>query len=331
MTRVGIVALSSVVPPVEFQIGVEFLRSQGLNVRVHPQVHSQHWLHAGRDEVRAAALMELATDPTIDVIWCARGGYGAAKLLPLLDRLTAEQGVPPPKLLVGYSDVTVIHEYVRNRWRWHTLHAAMPAAVNFSLLPGADWSATLAAVTRDRTIAWPWQNRPLHWVTAPPVEPIEAALIGGNLSLWQTLAGTPYAPPRRPHILFLEDLAEEFYRIDRMMTHLEQSGLLDACAAIVLGDFTDCDDEAQTCLAAGTDETAIKDPAKAPRQPLRPTYSMPDLFAEVFATIGARRLIPIATGLPVGHGPNFAPLPLGARYRLSADGTLALVKWDWQR
>lgn len=322
MVNVGIVALSSVVPPVEFAAGAENLRSAGgFDVRVHPQVIGQHWLHAGNDETRAAALFEYAHDPAIDVVWCARGGYGAAKLMPILDRLTAERGVPPmKKLLVGYSDVTVMHEYVRNRWGWHTLHAVMPAAANFASLPPGDWSATLAAVTRSTPVEWPWAATPLRWITPPPAQAIEAPLIGGNLSLWQTLAGTPYAPPRRPHILFLEDLDERFYRIDRMMTHVAQSGLLDACTAVVLGDFTDCSDEVQTCRAPDPD---------APRQPLRPTYAFDDLLREVFAAIGQRQNLPIALGMPVGHGPNFAPLPLGARYRLEPGGALSLLEWPW--
>lgn len=318
--RIGIVALSSVVPPVEFQAGVEHLRSAGgFDVVVHPQALGQHWLHAGNDEVRASALFEMASDPSVDVVWCARGGYGAAKLLPILDRLTAERGVPSArKLLVGYSDVTVMHEYVRNRWGWSTLHAAMPAASNFPTLPPQDWLATRAAV-RGEPVDWPWDATTLRWLTPPPAQPIEAPLIGGNLSLWQTLAGTPYAPPRRPHILFLEDLSERFYRIDRMMTHVDQAGLLDTCVAIVLGDFTDCADESQTCAAP--------DPA-APRQPLRPTYQFDDLLQHVFVPVAARHDIPLAMGLPVGHGPHFAPLPLGARYRLSGDGAMRLAGWD---
>jgi muramoyltetrapeptide carboxypeptidase len=318
--RIGIVALSSVVPPVEFSKGVEHLRDSGFVVIVHPQVTSRHWLHAGADEDRAAALFEFARDESIDAVWCARGGYGAAKLLPILDRLTAERGVPAAKkLLVGYSDVTVMHEYVRARWGWSTLHAAMPAASNFASLPPQDWAATLAAVRREPSIDWPWATSPLRWLTPPPAQPIEAPLIGGNLSLWQTLAGTPYAPPRRPHILFLEDLGEKFYKLDRMMTHLAQAGMLDTCVALVLGDFTDCSDESQTCAAA--------DPA-APRQPLRPTYDYDDLLREVFLAVAARQGLPVAIGLPVGHGPHFAPLPLGARYRLSGDGALRLLDWD---
>src|SRR5689334_5353815 len=99
--RIGIVAASSVVPPVEFEAGVAHLRDNGFDVRVHGAVLRQHFTFAGTDEQRAGALVEFAHDPAIDVVWLARGGYGATRLLPMLDRLTATRGKPPRKLLVG--------------------------------------------------------------------------------------------------------------------------------------------------------------------------------------------------------------------------------------
>lgn len=331
LPRIGIVAASSVVPPVEFAAGVEHLREQGFGVAVHPQVLTNHWLHAGDDESRAQALYEYAVNPDIDVIWLARGGYGAAKIMPILDRLCAAHGLPPAgKLLVGYSDVTVLHEYTRNRWRWNTLHAPMPAANNFACLAGHDWDALLAAVSRSDSVDWPWNHTQLRWVTPPPSQPIEATLVGGNMSLWEDLTGTPYAPLRQPHLLFLEDLAEAYYRIDRMMTHLEQAGALDTTVGLVLGDFTDCNDERQTCLATGVDVHATwnKD-TSPPLQQLRPVYQFDDLLREVFEKLGRRRNLPIALGLPVGHGPHFAPLPLGATYRVDPAGSLRLKHWGW--
>src|SRR4051794_2245356 len=115
--RVGIFAASSPVPEIEFAAGIDHLRASGFEPVVHAQVPKQHFTFAGPDEERAGAIYEYATDPSIDVLWAARGGYGAGRLLPILDRLTAERGVPPQrKLLVGYSDVTVLHEYARTRW-----------------------------------------------------------------------------------------------------------------------------------------------------------------------------------------------------------------------
>src|SRR4051794_8258231 len=108
---VGIVAASSPVPQVEFLRGLERLREFGFVPIVHEQVPKQHFTFAGSDEERAGALYSYAKDPRFYVIWTARGGYGAQRLLPMLDDLTSQHGVPPKKLLVGYSDVTVLHEY----------------------------------------------------------------------------------------------------------------------------------------------------------------------------------------------------------------------------
>jgi muramoyltetrapeptide carboxypeptidase len=320
--KIGIFAASSAVPMFEFERGVNHLRASGFDPIVHAQVPAQHFTFAGRDDERAAAIYEYATDPTISVLWAARGGYGAGRLLPLLDDLTARHGAPPPgKLLVGYSDVTVLHEFVRQRWGWSTLHAPMPAASNFSTLDAREYAAIVAYVRGHRADA-PWAHALLSWLTEPPRATITGDLIGGNLALWQTLAGTPYQPSCAGKILFFEDLGEAYYRIDRMVVQIEQSGMLDGATAIVLGDFCDCKDEDNQCWA-NAEGTAKKS--------LRRTYDQREAFDEIFGRVGRKLSIPIACGLPVGHGPHFAPLPLGARYELDAAGRLSLTEWDWLR
>lgn len=318
--RVGIFAASSIVPQVEFTTGVEHLRQHGFDPTVAPQVSEHHFIFPGSDESRAEAMFSFAKDPNINVLWAARGGYGAGRLLPILDRLTRERGAPSAKkLLIGYSDVTVLHEFVRQRWHWNTLHAPMPAASNFSRLDEKEWSSIVALIHQTPT-ALPWETTTLQWMTDSPTQPIRAELIGGNLSLWAALAGTPYLSSGKNRIIFLEDVDEAFYRIDRMMVQLEQSGALDGAAAIVLGDFTDCKDENNTCLArAGGDE----------RKPLRKVFEQAEAFGHIFIPIAKRLGVPLAQGLGVGHGPRFAPLPLGAQYELSPQGKLKLVHWDW--
>ena len=321
-TPVGIFAASSIVPLVELEIGLEHLRRFGFDPRVEPQVLSNHFMFPGTDDERAQTIYRLATDPSVSILWAARGGYGAGRLLPLLEKLTAERGAPKQKkLLVGYSDVTVLHEFVRNRWGWSTLHAPMPAASNFSTFDSLEWQAIVDLVNRKRT-APPWERATLQWMTAAPSRTIQAELIGGNLSLWAALAGTPVFPSGKGRIIFLEDIDEPFYRIDRMMTQLEQSGAFDGAAAIVLGDFTNCKDENNTCRASPTGDE---------RKPLRQVFEQTEAFEHIFTPIGRRLGVPIAQGLPVGHGPHFAPLPLGATYELSPQGKLKLLEWDWLR
>jgi muramoyltetrapeptide carboxypeptidase len=329
--RIGIVAPSSPCGQVELELGIERLAGEGFDVVVHPQCAGQHFTFAGSDDDRAAALWELANDKDIDVIWCARGGYGAARLLPIFERMTSEHGTPPRKLLVGYSDVTVLHEFVRRRWNWPTLHAPMPAA-DLSVIKADEWRAAVELVKRNRPPI-SYEQPCLSFITDRPNEPIRAELIGGNLSLWQSLMGTPWQPDARGKILFFEDLSEPFYRIDRMFTHVVQSGGLDGAAAIVLGDFTDCKDESHQVLKPpATDEDRAKlrqDRSGAPRVPLRKTYDQRGAFDVIFGEVGQRLGMPVASGLPVGHGPNFAPLPLGATYELDREGALRLLGWEW--
>src|SRR5258706_12862328 len=109
MMRIGIVAPSSAVGQVELNNGVEHLRAHGFEVVIHPNCARLHYTFAGTDAERAQALYDFAADPMIDVIWAAGGGYGATRILPLLDNLCEEFGSPRGKLLVGYSDITVLH------------------------------------------------------------------------------------------------------------------------------------------------------------------------------------------------------------------------------
>ena len=311
--RIGVVAASSVVPRLELEAGVERLRGEGFDVRVDPRCFEQHFTYAGGDAARAQSFWEASIDPSIDVLWMARGGYGATRLLPELERLTVERGEPMPrKLLVGYSDVTALHEFVRRRWRWTTLHAPMPAEANFGQYPPAHWRGLLDLV-RGKHPGAIWGERPLTWLTKP--SDVSAELIGGNLSLWAAMTGTPYPPAAaRGRIVFFEDIGEKFYRIDRMVTQIRQAGLLDGAAAMVLGDFTNCDDDAVK-IVRGPGQTKV---------PLRPQYDWARAVAEIFGGLG----VSVATGLPVGHGPNFAPLPLGAVFEITGDGTFNLKGWD---
>lgn len=326
-TRIGIVAASSVVPSLEFQLGVEFLREHFFEVSVHPQVLEQHFTFAGTDHRRAEALYAFAQDPRLDVVWMARGGYGAARLLPILDELTAKHGVPQKKLLVGYSDVTVLHEYCRIRWNWETLHAPMPAASNFTTMPDETIEAIFSCV-RIGGARFPWEHAKLTYLDVKPQQHIHAELVGGNLTLWASLMGTAYQPIVDGKMMFFEDLGEAAYRIDRYITQIDQSGGFDGCKAIVLGDFTRCADENNDCAKPLQEGETLADVkprlATRPRVPLRRVYPLDEALQEIFGFISRKHQIPVAKGLPVGHGPNFNPLPLGMEYRLSPDGYLHL-------
>src|SRR5215208_1551432 len=270
--RVGILATSSCVPQVELHIGIQLLHDAGFETVIHDNCSQQSFTFAGTDQDRAEALWELATDQTIDILWCARGGYGATRLLPILHHLTQRHGPPPKKLLIGYSDVTVLHEFVRTHWNWSTLHAVMPAAHGFVHLPPQQWAATLSAI-RHQPSSEPWAPHRLEFLANAPAMPVEAALVGGTLTLWAALCGTPDQPSAQNEILFFEDLAETWYRIDRMVTQLHHAGAFEGAKAIILGDFKDCNDE---------NTLVRKDRDSEEKIPLRPIYSQRQCMQETF-------------------------------------------------
>lgn len=336
MARIGIsiVAPSSRVPRVELELGVARLKELGHAPRLHPQTKRQHLFFAGTDEERAQAFFEAAVDPATSVVWCARGGYGAIRLLPYLDRITAQRGVPERKLLVGYSDATILLEYVRNRWSWATLHGPMIAGPSY-LTQSETESAALEGWIRAESSKPAWSGRKLRFLGTKPKQALEGPLVGGNLTVWTALSGTPYAPPPKGKILFFEDVGEQLYRVDRMLQQLVLSGGFKQVRAVVLGEFQGCDDIPPRVLAkapaARRLEAVLKKPRPADLAPLRPkldtTKTLTRLFRDVCEPLG----IPVAAGLPVGHGHGKAALPLGASYRLGTDGKLQILRWDWLR
>lgn len=331
-TTIGIVTPCSATPQVELSLGVDRLTDAGFNVRVHPQCAKQHYWFAGKDHERAEALFDFAHDPEIDIVWSGRGGSGGPRLLPILDELTAKRGAPPKKLLAGYSDVTVLHHYAHTRWGWSTLHASMPAS-DFYDISDAHFAATLALARKQR-IDMPWHNDRMQFLTAPPTKPIRSRLTGGNLAVWNYLVGTPWQEhDMAGKILFFEDLGEDYYRLDSLLNQIAQSGGLNNLGAIVLGEFTNCQDDAYQVLknkpAPDQVHAVMADKSKHETIPLRPVYDQLDALKGIFVTQAERYGFPVAYKLPVGHGPEYAPLPLNAEYELTTDGALNLLSWDW--
>ena len=330
--HIGIVAPSSKVPQVELTIGVEKLIQEGFYVHVHPQCKKSHLFFAGTDQERAEAFYEYAQSPKIDVVWCGRGGHGALRVLPLLEEMTQRQGIPKKKLLIGYSDSTGLMEYVRTRWGWSILHGPMPSLRKFSILPEADWNALTAWIHQESYSA-SWLETKLKFVGNSPHRSIKGPLIGGNLTVLNSLLATPFQPQLKNALLFLEDVDESFYRIDRMIYHLRLAGYFQGVKAVILGNFLNCKDTVGRVLKSKPNPRALSRVLNSPSDdelhPLRRQLKEKVAFNSIFGELGDRLGIPIAYGLPVGHGPEVCSLPLGGEYDLSPQGRLKLKKWDW--
>jgi muramoyltetrapeptide carboxypeptidase len=234
---------------------------------------------AGPDAVRAEALRRALGDAEVKAVFCARGGSGAGRLLPLLD--VAET---PPKLLVGFSDATVLHAALQAQGR-ASIHA--PVVTQLADQPES-------VVERLFQLLEGGLPGPLTGATALVPGVAEGPLLGGNLATFATLLGTPWLPDTRGAVLLLEEDNEQPYRLDRLWTHLRNAGVFAGLAGIALGDFTACE-------RPGADFTA----------------------RDILRTLAEETRLPCALGFPVGHGPVNTPLSLGTRVRLDAGaGTL---------
>jgi muramoyltetrapeptide carboxypeptidase len=259
---------------------VVLLESWGLRVRVRTD-KAHHFYLAGTDPARADQLNAALADPDTKVIFCTRGGYGSPRLLPYLKRET----LPPPKILVGYSDITALHLAVRRLWPQIDVIHGPNVATHQLLGPEAECDLTRQSLHEALFSA----NRVL-------VEQLEflrpgsaqGRLEGGCLSLVVSTLGTAYASRTRGAIVFLEDTGEAPYRIDRMLTQLGNAGKLDEVRGVVFGVMRNC-----------------KDPNNDLREVLK------DFFRE--------SAFPVAFGLRSGHGEVNLSLRLGARAELDSE------------
>jgi muramoyltetrapeptide carboxypeptidase len=258
-------------------------RALGWEPVVGPHALARFGYLAGTDAERLHDLNTALRDDEVDGVWCLRGGYGAMRLLSDVDYEALQRR---PKALIGHSDITALHAAVGRRCDMVSFHGPMArgALTDFSR------DSLVRAVVEGRDPCGPSDARTLRGGRA------EGRLVGGNLALLASLAGTHYAPDYSDAILVLEDVGETTYRIDRMLRQLMLSGALARVSAIAYGYFTD-----------GTDEG---DAASLP---------LDDVLCEAADFAG----VPAVAGIPLGHVADQWTIPLGARAELDADaGTL---------
>jgi muramoyltetrapeptide carboxypeptidase len=327
--RIGIVAPSSVIPKVEFELGIEQLERHGYEIETHLSVFGEYYFYPGTDQERANAFLDFAFRDDLDAIWCARGGYGATHLLPFLEKATLRKK-PAKKTLLGYSDATALLEFVRTRWGWNTIHAPMPSLRTFSLLKSDELNSMNSLIhhlCRKEKLKSPvFDLKPIF--VPKTFKGVQAPIVGGNLAVWNSLIGTKYVGNARGKILFFEDVSENAARINRMIHHLEQSGGLKGVKAVVLGDFLDCNDTVPQCLQEHPSvdddfEMYLRSPPKSSMGLLRTPLSSTEALEFVFHSLGERNGIPVYRDLPMGHGPNFYSMQLGRKANLKKDGKLS--------
>ncbi len=286
--RVALVCASSAVPEERLEPAVAAVRALGLEPVVYPTCNyvNRHGDFAATDIQRARDLTDAFLDPDIQGVISIRGGYGAGRLLPLLDWPAI---LAHPKYFSGYSDVTALHIAFHNAGVV-THHTVMPSTEYYE--PVDDY--TMNELRRSLfggfggVLPMPqgWQCRTLVPGRA------EGALVGGNLSLVRDSLGTPWELDTRGKLLFLEDVDEAPYRVDGMLTQLRNAGKLDDCAGVILGYWTNC----------------------VPKDD-KPGLSLEEILQELLGGLGK----PVLMNVPCGHSLPSMALPLGANMRLDAD------------
>jgi muramoyltetrapeptide carboxypeptidase len=290
--RVAVLCASSPADPGALAAGLDALRFAGLDPVTYPSAHDPGTLRrylAGDDAMRAGDLRSALTDPGIAGILFARGGSGAQRTLEAMDwdGLDPKAGMRP-KVLVGYSDVTAVLEAVAVRLGWASVFGPVVAM--------REGASPYSFGSLLRTLMRPEQATVIRYPQAVTTVPglARGVTVGGTLSLLVSSLGTGTSRPARGGILLLEDVNEDDYRVDRMLTQLRRSGYLDGVAGIVAGAFVGCG----------------------------PQEAIQDILAERLGSLG----VPMIAWADVGHGALFQAFPCGIAAELdAAAATLRLL------
>lgn len=295
---IAIIAPASVPDREKMERGVSRLEEMGFRVKFFGDIYRRWGYLAGSDEARAEELTASVTDLEVKAIFPARGGTGITRLLDILDYSIFRKH---PKIIAGFSDITALHAALISQAGLVTFHSphpmdgiGMPNGLT-DLSARTLWRALLAEnYTNRQEVGYeiPLTEAERDNMITFASGTAQGTLVGGNLSLVCALLGTPYEFDMTGAILFLEEIAEEPYRVDRMLSQLRLAGKLDQLSGVVLGQFTDCG-------VSGD----------------KPSLTLPEIFDGYFGGLG----IPVVKNFPTGHTPDNATLPLGVQVQLDAD------------
>lgn len=286
-SRIAIVSPAGYINP-DFVASAEaYLKSAGYEVEIGQHCLGRHNQMASTDDQRLADLQQAIDNPKVDAILCSRGGYGVNHIIDKIDMSQFEKN---PKWIMGFSDITNLH-ILANKHGVRSLHCQMAKAIHNN--PGADCIKNIFQILEGEKMSYTFAPNELNRTGRA-----EGELIGGNLSIIYSLQGTDFAIDCDDKILFIEDLNEYLYHLDRMLLNLKMSGKLAKLRGLVVGTFSDMKDNASPfgktayeIVKAHTDE-----------------YSYP-----------------VGFGIPVGHIDDNQPLVEGGQYRIEiSDATCSL-------
>lgn len=289
------------------EIAAETVAAGGFVPKVMPNAAKKTYYLAGGDADRAADVNAAFADPGVAAVWCITGGYGSSRILPYLDYQTIRKN---PKPYIGFSDITATHNAIHRMTGLVTFHGPMAGAQNEYALEGFrkivmnGETGMLAENATGEPGRRSGGERDTRIYKLAPGKG-KGRLVGGNISVLAPLFGTPYEPPLAGRILFLEEVEEDPYRIDRWLTGFLLTGKLSTLAGVALGKFAGC--------------------RPGPTRPGNGlgTWTWQEICADRFGKLG----IPVVAGFSFGHVPENATLPIGAMAELDGDaGTLTLLE-----
>ncbi len=287
---IGVIAPSSGLPAEDFDKAVQNLSDLGFKIKIGKYARARNGFLAGTDKERIEDLHWAFSDSEIKAVWCVRGGYGASRILPAIDYNLIRKN---PKIFIGYSDITAPHLAIFQNTGLVTFHGPVGTS-NYSDYTKNHVLNPLMNPTEKYKIELSEYNKtqPSNLFKTEIITKGKASgeLIGGNLSLLSAMAGTPFALKNlKGKILFIEDIGEQPYRVDRMLTQIRQSVDLKSLSGIALGVFEDCN----------------------PRDP-KTSQSLIEVLKDRLGDLG----IPVIYGLSFGHIRDQFTLPLGIKAEL---------------
>lgn len=281
---IGLIAPGSPFSDKQYQTAIENIKSLGFQCKEGTHLHAKKGFLAGSDQQRINDIHDMFEDPKVDAIWCLRGGYGTARLLPLLDYKLIKKH---PKIILGYSDITALLNAIHQCTGLITFHGPIAGAA-LTAYSRRSFETTLMQSQPSKI---PSTGQHQLNVLSKSKSATSAQILGGNLSLVAALCGTDKQIDYKAKILFLEDIGERPYRIDRMLTQVHQAIPFDKAKAILLGQFQDC--------AARPDSASLS-------------------LEEVFKMHFSRLDIPVLRGYDIGHVDDQCIIPIGAEISISS-------------
>lgn len=277
---IGLICPSGYMPIEKVQTCIHVLQQWGYKVKIGKTVGHQYHYFSGTDEERLNDLQTMIDDDSIQAVLCARGGYGLSRIV---DQINFKKFRKNPKWIIGYSDITLLHSHLYTKYKIASLHSPMAAAFN-------NGEHTNRYIQSLRKIL---RGQKGNYVTTPHLfnKPgkVTGTLVGGNLSLLCHVCGTPSDISTNGKILFLEDVGEYLYNIDRMLQQLKRIGKLKGLAGLIFGGFSDAKD---TVIPYGK------------------------TIDEILADAVKEYEYPICFNFPIGHSNENYPVKIGVNYQL---------------